>query len=187
METLSPDRLSTLVLDTLEHQLELVYRELTCLEVLGDVADEQFPALLLIGECLDELRYLADTLDRPVVTGYESIVMNDGSIGRPTYDIPKEQLEFLLSKKFPVPKVASLLGVSVSTVRRRMEQHGLTVHALYSALSDCDLDALVRSIQERFGVCGNRQMQGHLLAQGVRVQQQRVRESQRRVAVSCAD
>ena len=36
-------------------------------------------------------------------------------------------------------------------------------------------------IQSRFGLCGNRQMMGHLLTFGVRVQQERLRESQRRV------
>ena len=62
-----------------------------------------------------------------------------------------------------------------------MEQYGHYVHNLYSTLSDDQLDSVVTRIQSRFGVCGNRQMMGHLLASGIRVQQDRVRESQRRV------
>ena len=40
---------------------------------------------------------------------------------------------------------------------------------------------IVREIQSHFPTCGNRQMIGHLLARGYRVQQIRVREAQRRV------
>ena len=39
----------------------------------------------------------------------------------------------------------------------------------------------MREIQSHFPTCGNRQMIGHLLARGYRVQQIRVREAQRRV------
>ena len=51
----------------------------------------------------------------------------------------------------------------------------------YEAYYDYELDGIVKSIQTRFGLCGNRQMKGHLLAQGIWVQQRRIRESQRRV------
>ena len=48
-------------------------------------------------------------------------------------------------------------------------------------LCDADLDAIVAEILLQFPTCGNRQMLGYLLARGVRVQQHRVREAQRRV------
>ena len=71
-----------------------------------------------------------------------------------------------------------MLNVSISTVRRRMSEYGLSVSATYASLSD---DSLVADIQHHFPMCGNRQMQGQLLARGFRVQQHRVRDSQRRV------
>ena len=52
---------------------------------------------------------------------------------------------------------------------------------LYSTVSDQQLNAVVSEIQNQFPTCGNRQMQGHLAACGVRVQQRRVREAQRRI------
>ena len=62
-----------------------------------------------------------------------------------------------------------------------MSEYGLSIHALYSQITDSELDIMVTGIQTQFPMCGNRQMQGHLLAHGIRVQQHRIREAQRRV------
>ena len=57
----------------------------------------------------------------------------------------------------------------------------VSVKSLYSHLTDQQLDGIVQEIQEQFPTCGNRQMQGHLQRRGIKVQQHRVRESQRHV------
>ena len=51
--------------------------------------------------------------------------------------ITKEQIEYLLHIEFSCSKVADVrvIGVSFSTIRRRMTEYGLTVHALYSTIS----------------------------------------------------
>ena len=165
--------------ETVKARLEVVYRELACLDVLGDLGNNESQALQLIREALALLESTVESIGQSSL--YHSSLVHDGAIGRPKYDIRPGQLEFLLTKKFTVTTVAALLNVSVRTVRRRMEQYGLYVHNLYSTLSDDQLDSVVTRIQSRFGVCGNRQMMGHLLASGIRVQQDRVRESQRRV------
>ena len=77
--------------------------------------------------------------------------------------------------------MADMLGVSVRTVRRRMCEYGLSIRAQYTTISNEELDGIVRVIQQQFPMCGNRQMQGHLLSRGIRIQQSRIRESQRRV------
>ena len=59
-----------------------------------------------------------------------------------------------------------------------MSDYGLYVGAPSPNLGDDELDQLVREIQDHFPVCGNRQK---LVARRMRVQQYRVRESQRRV------
>ena len=74
-----------------------------------------------------------------------------------------------------------MLGVSLRTVRRRLSKYGISISAQYSTVSDNQLDDIVAEIQQQFPLCGNRQMLGHLLARGLRVQQIRVREAQRRV------
>ena len=51
-----------------------------------------------------------------------------------------------------------------------MSEYGLSVHSLYTQLSDEELDEIVADVQTLFPTCGNRQMQGHLLSRGIRVQ-----------------
>ena len=46
--------------------------------------------------------------------------------GRPSFDIRKETLTFLLEKGFKIPVIAQLLMVSSRTVERRMNKYGLT-------------------------------------------------------------
>ncbi len=95
--------------------------------------------------------------------------------------ISQSSLELLLENRFTVPQIARMFEVSVSTIRRRMSELGLFVRAYYSTISDRDLDELVSSIQQQYPMCGNRQMQGHLLYHGHRVQQISLRDSQRRI------
>ena len=62
-----------------------------------------------------------------------------------------------------------------------MSRYGLLISPEYASLSDNELDDVVREIKVDFPMCGNRQLQGHLLCRGYRVQQQRIRDCQRRV------
>ncbi len=90
-------------------------------------------------------------------------------------------LVYLLDNRFTVPQIARMLQLSISTVRRRMNDLGLSVRAFYSCLSDAQLDDVVKSIHQEHPFCGNAQMQGHLLSRGYRIQQIRARESMRRI------
>ncbi len=82
---------------------------------------------------------------------------------------------------FNCPKVAAVIGVSLSTLRRRMSAFGLSVTSLYSSISDQDLDSLVCQIKVNFPNCGYCLMYGHLLQQGHRVSQVHIREALHRV------
>lgn len=101
--------------------------------------------------------------------------MYGGSVGRPRYDVPISTLAFLIDNRFSVPQIADVLR------RRRMSENGLCIKATYASISEQELDTIVAGIQQQFPFCGYRQMQGHLAAQGLRIQQERVRESQKRV------
>ena len=94
-----------------------------------------------------------------------------GGVGRPQYDVPEQALEMLLENRFTVPQISNMMGVSVSTIRRRMSALGLSVTGYYSNLSDSELDEIVRSIQWQYPMCGNQQMHGHLLRMGHCIQQ----------------
>ena len=103
---------------------------------------------------------------------------SSGNVGRPKFDIACDQLQHLLQNGFSVPDIANLLDVSV---RRRMTCFGLSVRETYSQISDDELEDLVREIQQDHPNWGNRLMYGCLLAKGIQLPHQRVREVQSRI------
>ena len=81
--------------------------------------------------------------------------MTDGSLGRPSFKIPVEHLQYLIENRFSVPEIADIIrGVSIRTVRRRMSDFRLSIRAQYSVITDTELAALVSEIQLQFPMCG---------------------------------
>ena len=65
---------------------------------------------------------------------------------------------FFLGNRFIVPQIASMIGVSVSTIKRRTSVVGLSIRAAYSDISDVQLDELVLEIQ--YPTCGEHADEG---------------------------
>lgn len=101
--------------------------------------------------------------------------------GRPKYDLPVGQLRFLLEHGFTCSKISSMLGISESTVHRRMSENGLSVRNLYSNLSDSDLKEMIHQAHVSFPNAGYRLVLGWLNQRGHRVQEYRVRQLMREV------
>ena len=157
--------------------LELVHREFIIAENLEGLSDSEEVALDHVKDALTGIRNISDDV---LVERYPPPVTYTGMVGRPRFMIPREQLFFLIENNFTVPQMAEMIGVSLRTIHRRMSEYGLSITSQYATLTDDELDQLVISIQDQFPTCGNRQMYGHLLSQGHRVQQRRIRECQRR-------
>jgi hypothetical protein len=87
-----------------------------------------------------------------------------GERGRPRLQIPFEQLEFLLEKKFKIDEIAKLFSTSKRTVERRMRDFGLSASSVYTYLSDQQLDALITDIQRDFPNVGCKRVTGLLRA-----------------------
>ncbi len=77
--------------------------------------------------------------------------------------------------------MAELLGVSVSTVTRRLRNYGLSVRQMYSDITDTQLNELVSTINHQFPNAGYRIASSLLQGMGHRVPERRVRESMRLV------
>ena len=167
-------------LNAFETSIEYAYREMLYIE-LTQQTSALAAACDIVRNCLITVRTLQDCNHRYQYFGRPCITSNDCVVGRPSFIISINQLSFLLENMFSVPMIAEILNVSVSTVRRRMTDYGLSVRQLYSSISDQELDEIVREIQLQFPNCGNIQMKGHLLSRGIHVQQHRIRESQRRI------
>lgn len=115
--------------------------------------------------------------------GYSALRFTSGGRGRPKIEIPRNTLEYLIGNHFSVHRVAQLLQTSVSTVRCRMHDFGISIsiRSTYSVINDAQLDTFVREIQHQYPNCGYRLLKGHLAAMGYRIQENRIRDSLRRV------
>ena len=108
--------------------------------------------------------------------------VHNSRVGRPRYEITFDQLSFLVGENFNTPRIAECLGVSVSTVRRRLRDNGIWLDESYSYISDAQLDQLIINIRSHFPRIGCRQMRAMLEADhNVRIQRHRVRMAMRRV------
>ena len=157
-------------LDLLVYWFERLYRLLMVADYRDDVT------IANMGKSLSFLEEMCSSSCCIDSTGFVPRLISYHHRGRPRFDIRKAQLEYLLQMKFSCRKIASLIGVSRSTIRRRMDEYGLSVAALYSDISDHELDRIVSEIKRNFPNCGFRLMEGHLLRRGIRIPQHRVRD-----------
>ena len=109
---------------------------------------------------------------------FQACLSIDGNVGRPQFEIPQQQLEYLIKAQFTVPEIAKLVGVSVSPIWCWMLEYSLTIRGMYSDMSDAELDAEVAKVLEEFPGWGNHQLHGDLLSCSIRVQVQCVHNSQ---------
>ena len=84
-----------------------------------------------------------------------------GETGRPKYNINEDTLEELISLDLPVPCIAKMLGVSRSTLFRRMKEFQLSARN-YSDISDEQLDDVVQAIKTEMPTAGYRMVRGRL-------------------------
>jgi hypothetical protein len=107
--------------------------------------------------------------------------------GRPKFEVSEEQLQYFLDHGFTATDVGELPGISRSTVYRRMRHFNLSGPRQFTDIEDEQLDQVVTSIQGAFPNCGEKLLEGHLIARGLKLQRRRIRESlQRTDAVGVA-
>ena len=103
-----------------------LHRHLTRLVAAGD------NSLSAFSDCIEALSEQLDLIYRipgEEELAYTTVALNDGHIGRPRLAVRRDQLTFLLDHDFSVTKTCELLGVSRSTIHRRMLQWNLQVQA----------------------------------------------------------
>ncbi|KXJ07772.1 hypothetical protein AC249_AIPGENE21923 [Exaiptasia diaphana] len=99
------------------------------------------------------------------------------TVGRPKFDISMEQLQYLVNWDLSSRDIANALGVSQSTIKRRLREYGISVRGQTSEITDANVDAAAREIQSQFPNAGYRRVHSQLLVQGIRISQLRLRES----------
>ncbi len=83
--------------------------------------------------------------------------------GRPPLEVSVDDIEYLRGLRFTWTKIAEILGISRSTLYRRLEQEGIDHHELhYTNISDYELDRVVESIKQAHPNAGERLLIEHL-------------------------
>ena len=95
-----------------------------------------------------------------------------GNRGRPQLVVNIEQVELLRSSGFTWQEIATIVGVSRTTLWRRLHKLGVPLEDI----DDHQLDELIREVQLNNPNFGVSMLQGHLKSLGTRVQQQRICE-----------
>ena len=101
--------------------------------------------------------------------------------GRPVVLISKDDLINLTQLQFTQTEIAKLYGCSSRTIHRRINQFDLDDLIRYDDITDNELDHVVCCFVLSFPSAGQNTLEGHLKAQGYRVQCWRIRESLLRV------
>lgn len=75
------------------------------------------------------------------------MLVGETLVGLPHSDVPKEQLEYLLSMNFSGAQISMAIELSLSTIRQRMTEYGLSIGSLYSDVIDQEIDQVVSEIK----------------------------------------
>ena len=105
------------------------------------------------------------------------VVRSTGAVGRPRFEISKDQFEYLVEYELKTPDIAGAFGVSVSTIKRRLREFNISIRGTLTEISNDYLDSLLRSFHTEFPNVGYRRVPSQLNLRGIKVPQRRVRES----------
>ena len=161
--------------DFVHRRLDQMWREVFQLTQVNAIPED---VLSGISSAIAGLRQWEEMMNS---SAYQAPINRLGNRGRPRYEISRHQLEYFLLNGFKGPDIAVMLGVSLRTVRRRIEENGLFSSFLHSNISDLQLDGVVMEITRHFPRIGYRRLEGELRRRGILVPRFRYRESLRRV------
>jgi len=99
--------------------------------------------------------------------------------GRPEKDVNEKQITDLRRLGMSWTRISRILGVSTKTVLRKRQSSSSIPN--FTVVSDNQLDDYIREVLERCANSGERMITGALIAKGVFVQRNRIRESIKRV------
>ena len=93
---------------------------------------------------ISEAKYVLSEMvsRRQSVNGFQSEKVFEGDQGRPQYNISKEQQSYFIVFGFKAVQIATMLGVSESTIQRRFREFSLSTRC-YTNVSDEQLDQIV--------------------------------------------
>ena len=136
----------------------------------------------------DDVKELADVFmaRQSLWSSYEEALRNSLCVQRvPStvqssgVEVPQEQIEYLRYLSFSWTSIASILGVSRTTVYRRKREYGIS--SANCSMTDSELDTCLRDIRRELPYSGETIIMGRLRNMQYCVPRKHIRESLRRI------
>ena len=102
--------------------------------------------------------------------------------GRPLVEVSIDEIEYLRGLQFTWTRIAQILGISRSTLYRRLQEEGVEHMCTYSDISNSELDWIMTTIKLNHPNDGERLIRGHLHRLGIVIPRARMRAS-----IHCVD
>ena len=99
-------------------------------------------------------------------------------LGRPRFDISREQLQYLRSMSFTWVQISEILGVSHMTIYRRRQEYGMMENPSGN-ITDSELREVLQQMRRELPSLGQTMVWGRLRSLGFKVTRARVREAMR--------
>ncbi|KAL1948877.1 hypothetical protein VTO73DRAFT_10683 [Trametes versicolor] len=173
-----------------QHSERLTHRVLPVLKALTvELQDKRwtFVSMAAFDSLVSELNYAATTLDQvmqdDLTKGKFTTTVKIGKPGRPPINIDPEVLREATSsnRKITLTQLARSLDIHRHTLRKEIKRLNLPALSSYAAITDDNLDELIRAYKQIKPNSGTRYVMGYLSQCGFRVQRQHVRDSLRRI------
>ena len=81
-------------------------------------------------------------------------VNNEGLVGRRKFEISRDQLQYLVDYDLKISDISEGLGVSRSTIKRRLREYGISISERKTVILDAELDFIYcKKYPARFSKC----------------------------------
>ena len=77
-------------------------------------------------------------------------MIKTGIRGRPTFYIPREQLEHFIEYGFKATEISKMLCMGDKTVDRRLEEYGISMRMNFTQITEPELDNVIRTFYGSF-------------------------------------
>ena len=170
------------VLNIFKSRCEDVLASRELINIISDVISQTEMLLNRTEDALSTDReYVMQLLEASSVRMDEIVDNHSGDLGRPRCNIEKEELHRLFDIYHSWTKVASTLGVSERTLRRRRAEFGMTIsdssgpRKTYTEISSNDLNTVVKEILDILPDAGETYVIGVLRQRSIHAQRHRIR------------
>ena len=151
----------------------------------GSVSAYYYSEIAELLVCVREIasqweRHIDEQVHMHAATSYSAPHENVARVGRPRFDITREQLQYLASMSFSWSHIAGMLGVSRSTLYRRRLEYQLVDYAREN-ITDEELRSVLLHLRRESPASGEVMVWGALRAMGFIVRRQRLRQAIREI------